>query len=180
MQAIKSLFSAAAFLLLAVGFIVFIWFELHSGIAAGNFGVADLREMPGVYCFVIGAQIAIAVAFILRAVKSVSGMPTGRIAREKNLLTRPMALSVIIQAAALFILILLGLWAGFEIVVRFYKLIAGMDMPAKAVYAVMALLITLVFFFLLYNFGVLNFIQEYYSKLPSAMAVLRRKKRFPR
>ena len=174
MKTINCFFSVLLFLLLAAGFAVMIGFEIHYDVAAGRYGSVSVHEVPGAYWFVICAQATWGSSFMLRAIKVV--WPPAEENSPDYPGTNLWAVLDVFIAASIIILSLLGLWAGIDIGRYSYKFAVSLKMPDKAVFGILMLAGLSVFFFLIYQFGVLTFIQDLYPKAQASFRFLQKKK----
>ncbi len=178
MNSIKSIFLSIAFLLLAVGFFVMIYFETKYGLAGGKFGGVELINMPGTFWFFILLQTGWGVSFIIKAIKILSNNRSKSVVNHQENITSTsylIAIYRLLQVVFLTVLILMGLWAVFEITSNFYKMIIGLKMPDQAIISVLAFFAVMVFCFVIYYFGLLTLIENIYPKARDSFRLLQKK-----
>lgn len=154
-------------------------FEINCGIAGGKFGGVELTNMPGTFWFFILLQTGWGLSFIVKAIKIIwSNRSKAGVGTQENFTSGTayvIAIYRLLQFIFLVALILMGLWACFEITSNFYKMIIGLKMPDQAIVSVLAFFAVLVFCYIIYYFGVLVLVEYIYPKARDSYELLQKK-----
>ena len=149
-------------------------FEIGFGVAGGKIGGAELKEMPGSFCFFIAIQVLYGLWLVTVAIKELWKL-SHRNATEQGGPPNIIAVYWILATILILILNLLAVWAIVEMLLHAYKVIIDFKMPDRAVFGGLFLLCFAVLCYILYEFLFRSLIDIFLPKAKSSLQLLRKR-----
>jgi hypothetical protein len=174
MRLIKAVFVFMVFLVIAVGFFALIRFEISYGVAGGKFGGAEVSDSPGTFWFLIEIQVLMGLYALVNAIKELWDF-SRRNRQEADRMPPANMIAIYWLVVTFFVLVLslLAMWSAFDMAHHAYNLLDEFEMPQKAIFAGMFLMVFGVFGFVVYQFIIGSLIGTLFSKARTSVQVLR-------